>query len=481
MPSRSIWQKRVIGALALLLALLAMARVASFWACDPMLAYANSFDQIRSLSALGLAPEGLADRFQATPTAPYRWFQIVGGRHYHYPSSDILLSELYYDVSKLFSHDRRVDIKNKALFLLLLWLAGLTGCFVALLKVSPWWALAFSAWVYSIADPINLLFLNTLYAEFSACVALTVLLGIACVGLAKQRLGSKTIWGSLALLLFLATNRQQYMLLPLVVIPIGWISFRALRRPSLIGASLLVMALPPTLYSMQVTFDHLGPNGRANRMDTVMGALLPAATSSAEMLEALGLPQRCAPLIGKDWYGVPLDIIQSACPEVLQLPLSRYLGAVAHDPLALWRMSAQGIRYLQGLVAVGLGHVEGNRARLFVDLPEPKPWTVDITLRKLDGSMWMTLVLSLAASPLLLGLMAWKTDQRGWLPAMVTLSALMAYCFLTALMGDGYFDLQRHTILCFSLGALSLILLLASPLLAFHWLGRSRIAQVDQL
>lgn len=465
---------RSVCLLAVAFALLALIRASGFWAYDPMLGYGNSYDQVRSLSALGLAPEGVSDRFQATPTAPRRWFVAVGGRHYNYPSSDILLSEIYYDVAKALSPSPRIDIKNKALFLLLLWTAASACCLGRLLKTGPWWALGYAVWLLIVADPINLLFLNTLYAEFTAFATLTVLVGIATIGLAQQRLERKSIWTALGLLLFLAANRQQYIFLPLVLIPAGWLFFPSFRTRPLVIAGMLVMALPMTLYNMPKTFDHLGPNGLANRMDTVMGALLPAASSSAEMLEHLDLPPTCAMLIGKDWYGVPLDTIRSNCPEVLTLPLSRYLVALAHDPWVLWRMGYQATRYLQGFMATGLGHVEGDTPRLLTDLPAAtRPWTIDIPIRQCPPGLWLGLALVLTLTPLLLTPMGRRLHLKGWAAAMMTQTALMIYCLFTALLGDGYFDLGRHAHLCFSLGALSLVQLLAAIPLACRCLGLS--------
>lgn len=457
-------------ALTLVLSLMALVRVALFWHQEPMLAYANSYDQVRALSALGLAPEGLEDeRFQSTPQTPFRWFQSGLTRLYNYPSSDIVLSDLYYRLASLLDPSPRVDIKNKSLFLLLMWGAGLLWCLLRLMKLRPWWAVAFSAWLLLVADPINLLFLNTLYAEFSALAAVTLLVGLGWVALAQNGLGRKPLWVGLALLLLLATNRQQYTFLPLLAVPMAWICFASLRSGTGVVVGVLVMVVPLTLYAMGDRFDELQGNSKANRVDTVMGALLPAASHPDTMLMNLGLPAACSAFIGKSWYTVSPDALPKQCPELLTLPLSRYLKALAHDPLALWRMTRQALPLLQNSINPFLGLIEGRAAAQRTDLPGLNAWTLEAIFNRVPARLWVAGSLLLLLAPPILGLFAWRAGHKGWLAATLALSGLWAYCVLTSLLGDGYVDFSRHAILTFPLGLLCLIFVMAAPPLIKTW------------
>lgn len=74
--------------------------------------------------------------------------------------------------------DELHDIRRWAVLPLALWLCSMLWVGWWLWGVSRWHGLAFSAWMLLTADPGNLLFLNTLYDEFSAFAACTGLVAL---------------------------------------------------------------------------------------------------------------------------------------------------------------------------------------------------------------------------------------------------------------------------------------------------------------
>ncbi|HEY0202347.1 MAG TPA: hypothetical protein VGC24_11700, partial [Burkholderiaceae bacterium] len=161
------------------------------------------------MSALGMRADG-----KDTPANPQRYFHLEGSREYIYPSSDIVLSDVFYRVQQVFGAQEHRDVKQRGLLLMCLWLAGMAFFTYHLGRAGLGHGLAL------IADPLNTLFLNTYFSEFTAFACLTALVGLSWTWLAGRlrTKGAAVAW--LCLLAFLSTNRQQYAYIPLVAVPV---------------------------------------------------------------------------------------------------------------------------------------------------------------------------------------------------------------------------------------------------------------------
>ncbi|MBR6976304.1 MAG: hypothetical protein IKH84_05340, partial [Ottowia sp.] len=225
MPRPSATLKVFLSALAVLLFCLALVRDIAFWAHEPMLAYANNYDQIRAMRALRLQPvkpAGHGSALAGTPYQPWRYFSRGQKRRIViYPSSDLLVKGIQIGITKLWrgTYDP-LDIRQFSASLLAFWLGAVGWIAWQLGRASPWHAAGFCAWLFLISDPINLLYLNTLYAEFSAFVAFSIFIGVCWLALARRRIGNGLMLAAFAALLMLATNRNQYMYLPLALSPL---------------------------------------------------------------------------------------------------------------------------------------------------------------------------------------------------------------------------------------------------------------------
>ena len=465
--------------LAAFLFCLALTRAVAFWAHDPMLAYANNFDQIRAMYALRLQPikPDMTEPYAGTPTQPWRYFSRgQAKRTVVYPSSDLLVKAAQLGITKLWrsTHDP-LDIKQFSASLLAFWLAAMGWIAWQMAHVNRWHTVGFSAWMLLISDPVNLLYLNTLYAEFSAFVAFSIFIGICWLALARKAFGRRLALIALAALFVLATNRNQYMYLPLALLPLllwGWWRREALGlngRLFALGAA-VVVAVPLLLYGAQPR--QIKDTTPANRVNTVFAAMLPSASNPADTLQALQLQPPCLQFAGKNWYDTPATHYHEHCPGIFQLPLPRLLPALLADPAIVLRMSihaADGYRgHFYGelqenrtgcFIPWFLGQVEGAPNVHLHELHSPAAWSLDATLAKLPRKIRCAVILTPLVLPALLAaLLAWRGRKHAAL-ALAGVQILALYFFFSSLLGDGYADFERHAVLYPGVGALLLFAL----------------------
>ena len=456
-----------LTALSLLLLLAAAVRATVWWAHDPLLAYANNYDQIRTMAVLGVRPDapGLADLDGGTPEQPWARFKTgLGWRMPFYPSSDTAIRAAVHVGSGLWRPGgSTMDIRQESAWLLAAWLLGVAWIGWRLLSLNAWHGLGFAAWVLLVTDPINLLFLNTWYSEFSAFACVTGLVGLGWLWLAGYRKRWVVGGWMLALLLVLATNRQQYVYLPLALLPLAWLAGRkspCRRGPA--AAAAAVAAVPLLLFSGD--FAHVKDNARANRVDTVLGAMLPAASDPASMVRNLRLQPACLQFAGDTWYTQSRAVLEAACPRIMNLPLRRMLFALAADPAALARMVWRATNEGQGFVLSHLGQVQGGRSTQIAELDGVTARSVDELLRALPRPLWRVLALGGLVLPALLAVWAARQRKAGWPTALWALEIAVLYVFFSSLLGDGYVEIHRHAVLCYSLGCLSLMALFGAAM-----------------
>lgn len=460
--------RRAALALTAALFLLAAWRALAFWAHEPMLAYANNYDQVRVMKPLGIRPDapGVPNDI-GTEGGPWRYFVRQGAMEMpFYPSSDLAFKwPLQALLGALAPQAPRVDVKVQALCLLAVWLAGMAVLLARLMRASAGAALALAAWLLLVTDPVNLLFLNTWYFEFSAFALLTALTGMACLWLAGGGRSRGCVHVFLALLLLFAANRNQYAYLPLALLPLGLLAWPRLppwaRGRSVALAALLVVLAPPLLFSEKV--GNLKGLAAVNRINTFFGAMLPAASDPPALLRRLDLGPDCLRFSGGNFFRYHHEW-ETACPGALQLSLRRMAPLLAADPPMLGRMIGSAIGRHQGFVQAFLGQVQGVHMG---QLQTRRAWparSLDEALRALPAPAWQGLAAASLWLPALAALWALGRARRpphapgragwGWLWAWLALLLCINYVFFSALLGDGYYEIQRHALLCYSLGCL---------------------------
>jgi len=462
--------KTVTNLLACLILVVATLRAATFWAADPMLAYANSYDQMRTLKPFGLYLKGSSYPPYLGPVEqPWRYFIKADEQHAPtHPSSDLLFKALQIGVMTMFrTSDGVMDIKNAAAPLLIGWLLGIWLIFRKL-TAKPLAALGFAVWILWVADPINLMFLNTWYAEFSALVLTTLFVGIVWMWLfelVSQR--RALLWGAVCLAL-ISFNRNQYMfLLPSVALLVAVALILSRPRSTRLAASWAQWALIatacmlPTLAYNAAAKKHMYVETATNRVDTVFVALLPASKNPDRMLERLGLPPECMQFMGESLYTRPIPEFETHCPKSMRLPLLSIAKAVALEPGCLATIIWNIAQHHKGFLQHHVGHVEGADY-VYIDTSDgirPYHQSINPLIQGLSARAAVLLIYFAALGPVLTTLAAWALKQGRWAFMFLLNGLLFNYALFSSILGDGYMELERHAILCFNSGALFLVLL----------------------
>ncbi|ODS90834.1 MAG: hypothetical protein ABS45_14370 [Comamonas sp. SCN 65-56] len=477
--------------LACIILAVATLRAVTFWAADPMLAYANNYDQIRTLRVFGLNPKDSPKAlYEMTPERPYRYF--VQSDTWHapiYPSSDLLFKAIQFGTMAAFrASDGTMDIKIATVPALLGWLLGIWLIFRRM-TARPLAALGFAGWVLLVADPINLLFLNTWYAEFSAFAMATLFVGVAWLWLFQLvSLRGALVWGAVCLA-FLSLNRNQYMFLLLAVallVGSAMVVSRPRKKPSLASAAkwvLIVAAcLLPILAYNAAAKKRIYIETATNRTNTVFSMLLPASKNPTKMLEHMGLPpQGCLQFSGKNLYTKPEGEFMAHCPKILKLSLVGVAKAVVQEPATLVTIIRNIAQHHNGFLQHHIGHIEeadyafidnGSRSHFNgiefragqsnAEIGSSQPYylqSVDPLVNKVPVGVTVLLIWLVALGPALAALVAWLLKQRRWAFMFLLSGLLFNYALFSSILGDGYFELERHAVLCFSFGVLFFVLL----------------------
>ena len=325
------------------------------------------------------------------------------------------------------------------------------------------------------ADPINVLFLNTWYAEFSAFALATLFVGIAWLWLFQcisRR--SALIWGGVCLIL-LSFNRNQYMFLLPAVAGLAGVATLAVQRPyakpslattgkyALIAAACLV---PMLAFKAAAKNDKaVATWGATNRTNTIFGALLPASQDPARMLKHLGLsPEGCLRFSGKNLYVTPEEEFKAHCPKSLTASLVRIAKAVVREPTVIITIIENVARHHNGFLQYHIGHIEGKSNAHLHDGSESsfngtefrtvrdtarvryssQPYylhSVDSLLTRISAGTTVLLILVAILGPALAALAACALQQRRWVFIFLLAGLLFNYALFSSILGDGYFEL----------------------------------------
>src|SRR5439155_6646466 len=195
-------------------------------------------------------------------------------------------------------------------------------------------------------DPMNLLWLNTLYTEFSALFFLyaTIALSMVIAGRETSLPPSKGILLGFGLVLCgLGLSRQQHLLLPAVLaLPV----VISLWRPSL-RAALALLGMVIVIAVGQLSLIARQPViAAANNADVVLGAILPASLDPELTAKRLGLSAGCLQSAGATWYVTMGESLENVCPEALSVSRTRQ-ALLLSEPSTLARAMLRGLPQFQ--------------------------------------------------------------------------------------------------------------------------------------
>ncbi len=440
-----------------------------------MLGYANQFDMRRISACIGLWPVVPAEeRLQAHPQAPIARY-VRGEKR---PDECYLSTELAFAAGAAAvaaTGDGSVDLRAVgAIEAAALVIAALALHAVFSRRPAP--ALAHALiFALVVCDPLNSLWLNTLYTEFSALffayVSIALLVAIAAPE-PKRPPAMPGVLGFFAVsLVGLGLSRQQHFLLPaLIALPAMISLWRPARR-----AALALLAVVCAIAVVQIAVIGRHPTiVSANNADVALGALLPASKDEARTAQRLGLPDRCLQSVGATWYQSMGETLEEACPETLSIPRGRLAAVVMTEPATSLRALLRGIPQLQDWRLGYLGAVEGEwfagaeavRAIAGSVAVSVAPWVT-----ALDPDAFIFLLSSSLALLVISTGVCLPSAARGRAdPLALVLYALAVtawYVIATAIFGDGYVEVSRHAQLaapCLFAAVIILVAALFAPL-----------------
>ena len=463
--------RRHLALLGLVLALLGVGRLGLTVFHEPFLGYGDQADMVRVGACIGMYPDiPKADRPKTTYWAPVPKYvfderlpdQCIFG-------SELPIAWLAVGAFRAFSDASLMDLRwvggTKIALSLLLVAAG-----VVLLWPFPLAALLHGATVLLlVGDPVLGLWFNTLYAEMPIVLGAYALI-VALVAVALRGAG-----GPLAVALvfagsfLLGVSKIQFFLLPLALVVLSLpMSWRADRRFA--GLALAAAVVPVVVFLWPGKIGAMAPN----RVDTYLGALPSSSKDPLRTLQRLGLPARCAPMVGGTWFRPRGEKIDELCPEVFKLGNAAFLKLLVDEPGTLAVALARSLAPSQNAFSGYLGFVAGSRHGRFESVA---PWARSAwepLFMELRARHYVALVAFAGCAGLLaafayLGLAVRHAWTRGFAFAfyLTLLAACFAYTLATSVLGDGFADMAKHALLGSMALAAALVAALGWSMLAW--------------
>jgi hypothetical protein len=454
-------------------AVLAIARGIVLVRHDPVLAFANNYDQIRYTSCLDLAPWRPAgvDAGLANPSAPLSRFSFQPlASDACLWTSDLLLTApvaLGWRISEALGGRSIHSVRRLAEFRLLAWFAVAfwASCFF-LRENRADGALAHLAWLALVGmDPANTLYLATFYTEAAAMFGMYVCgVGVAASLLRPTRVAlAITAFGAA----LLAASKFQHVLLPaLLALAVLMADGRTGRRAAI--ALLLGGALGSALQvGNQLRDTWMTHNiSTINRADFLLTVLLEETSDRERVARALDLDEDCLAAAGKNAYEIPAE---QTCKTLSEWSSGRLWWLLVSDPPALTRALVRIPALLLPWLPEHLGVVADQEyGRLPATLP-----SLSGALGHRRGTATALLLL-----PWLIFLVCAigrvSARARGFALVCAAGSSSVA---LVALLGDGDVEYAKHAHLAISLSLASLCVPLSA---SFRRMAAAQVRRPEQ-
>ncbi len=433
---------------ALLLCLTAgLVRVLPLLLHNPLIALANSYDEVRYSACFDLYPDRPAD---INPTLNSPW-----SPHSDYTFRQPPETICYWSTELMFQAAAAAIFKTEAALtgqqvFSVRWLGALkfgAALLVWGLFCRAWWLRGPPAMTFAnglmfpllLADPANTIYLNTFYAEFTAVLTLYVMISV--ILLYHERPRSKRAITLLALAAFaLAMSKIQHLLLPtMCALTVLIFDYVRTRRWSWRASALFVGAI----VGLIVQVDQLKRDNAAmrdidmfNRSDVAFTGLLPNSSDPAKTADLLGIDRACLQYAGLRAWQLP-DYPPHVCPSIANISRGRELNALLHDPLMAIRLFSGGVAALDPWLAPGLGTVEGGN---FEPLPR-----VFFTASDLFAASSLVRAVLLGGPVVVMFVLLYGRRRPSGMRRYTVLTVAIMFTTLTVtVLGDGLADVPKQ-------------------------------------
>jgi hypothetical protein len=283
--------------IGVILILLGLMRAGVVVLAEPMAGYANQYDMHRTSACIGLFPADEKMAQAATPEAPTARYAVTSRTEGCYQSAEVIIAATAVAIMRT----ARADMSRFKLqwvgYVKLALLFGSAFVIAWLLRDHAAASAVHGLVVLLVlSDPVVTLWMNTLYTEFATIWSLYLVMAACCV-LALYDRQSLISWALLVIgLIVLAVSREQFALLGPAMVLAAWPWLWHSSRHFTVVA--LVVSLVASFASLYVLPRPMAV-AKANRADTYLHLLVPAASTPQRGLEILGLPRRASRSLGR--------------------------------------------------------------------------------------------------------------------------------------------------------------------------------------
>jgi hypothetical protein len=426
---------------------LGLVRAAPVLLHEPLIALANSYDEVRYSACFDLYPDRPAEINPTlnSPQAPYAHYTFRETEQpICYWSTEWIgqaTAAAFFKIQHAVTGQTTYSIR---------WL-GLTKFVVCVLVwlffTLEWWRRGPPALTLAnglvfpllLCDPANTIYLSTFYAEFTAVVTL-YLIASAILVYHEQ---PKSIH-AMVLLAFaafaLGMSKIQHLLLPMMCAGTVLIfDYVKTHRSSWRAMSLFVGAAAALL--LQVTQLHrdnaaMRDIDMFNRADVAFTGLLPNASDMQKTADIIGLDHDCIRYSGLRAWQLP-GYPPQVCPSIANVSRARELTALLHDPMMGVRLLSGGVEALNPWLAPGLGTVEGGH---FEPLP---PWLFTVSDVFAASAIIRAILLGGPVVAMFVLLLA-RRRPSGMRRYTVLTVAVMITTLGVTVLGDGLADVPKQ-------------------------------------